>query len=287
MNIVMQNGRHSKGSWFVLFVIAGVLAFMKIPFHKLFELQFGVHFSKQIETAIHCLVIIPFCFYLIQKLQLSDLAGTRLLQLRKPIFLLIPFVYPMALAIPQVLDVNAEALKSVTAVATMLIWILQATSEEVLFRGFVQSTLIRHYGRSHSITSIVIASAVLFGLAHLINLARLSYLDVLNQVVFATCFGVLMGALLLNVQNVWVLGLIHGFINIFFGMEEIIKGSNATREITKTAGIQAVIVYTLIALPVLIIGLLILKPIAKQWKSDKSQNNNLQATPLTPAIDQA
>lgn len=87
--------------------------------------------------------------------------------------------------------------------------------EEGLTRGFLLTILLIAALRSgRGPVGAVIASAVIFGLLHLVRLLGAATLPaVLPQVVYATLLGVGFGALLLRTNALWLLVVLHALFN--------------------------------------------------------------------------
>jgi uncharacterized protein len=101
--------------------------------------------------------------------------------------------------------------------------VLTPVTEEVLFRGYVFLQLYRRAGWSFPLA--VIATAVMFGLAHLGALAgKASALQVLGEVGMLAAGGAFFAWLLVRWHdNLWVPIALHGFMNLWcevFGCDE-------------------------------------------------------------------
>ena len=88
-------------------------------------------------------------------------------------------------------------------------------AEEFLFRGVVAETLLEHYGTSRAgVWKACVLSGVLFGAAHLTNLAGSAPFGVLMQCVFAASLGTLFAAIYFRTGNLWVVVFLHGAMDI-------------------------------------------------------------------------
>ena len=88
-------------------------------------------------------------------------------------------------------------------------------AEEFLFRGVVAETLLEHYGTSRAgVWKACVLSGVLFGAAHLTNLAGSAPFGVLMQCVFAASLGTLFAAVYFRTGNLWVAVFLHGAMDI-------------------------------------------------------------------------
>ena len=245
---------------FITLVLLIYLIVLKLPFFKLFDSFFPLQVAKELGHLIHSLILISAALFLIRKLRLQKLAGIKLLSVKRPIFLLIPFVFPITLALPNLLTIDPPDIGPFYIVVSIIVWMLQAITEELVFRGLLQGYLFEKlYPRMQTMNIIMLVSALFAGM-HIINLVRQSYVDVINQVIVAFYLGVFLGALMLKVKNVWLLGFIHGLINVTFGIDEILRIQPTIRIVNSTGEIiKTIIIYSLLLLPVLLIGIWIIK----------------------------
>ena len=92
---------------------------------------------------------------------------------------------------------------------------LVGIAEETLFRGVIAQTLLEHYGTSGAgIWKACILSGVLFGAAHLSNLAGAAAFGVLMQSIFAAALGTLFAAIYFRTGNLWVVAFLHAAMDI-------------------------------------------------------------------------
>ncbi|MDF7669085.1 CPBP family intramembrane glutamic endopeptidase [Lactobacillus sp. ESL0703] len=90
-----------------------------------------------------------------------------------------------------------------------------AIFEEILFRGILLSALIRRLSqRKFGVFWSLMISSIIFGCSHIIGNNQPTLLDLFIQVVGATGFGFLVGALYLRSKNLLLPMLLH-FINDF------------------------------------------------------------------------
>lgn len=107
-------------------------------------------------------------------------------------------------------------LKPLGGILTFLLnMILVGIAEEVLFRGVIAQTLLEHYGTSQvGVWKACLVSGVLFGAAHLSNLAGAAAFGVLMQCVFAAALGTLFAAIYFRTGNLWVVVFLHAAMDI-------------------------------------------------------------------------
>lgn len=250
---------------FLLVVILINLLVIKIPFDLLFKGIFDPDTSGNINRAIHGIILVIFSIVLIRRFSLEKLAGIKLFFVRTPVLLIIPFVFPMPLAIPGFSKFGFSGVSSLALVIFLLAVLAKAAAEEYGFRGLVQAYLIKKYNDKVSIYTLVHISAVIFALMHTINLVRLSYIDVISQVIYAFYFGVFFGALLLHIRNVFLLAFIHGLINFAFN-PGLIRGlaGDETVLVSNAEALRSVLTFAIVLFPLWIIGMLLLKTLNKK-----------------------
>lgn len=111
-------------------------------------------------------------------------------------------------------DVNA------ITVSALLIGFAPAVFEEVLFRGIFISNLKKKYKKP---ITVLLISAVVFGLAHMTNIAGMDLLSVAIQVIVAMSLGIALGAIYLYTEDIVSLVIAHFLIDflgvIFVGGE--------------------------------------------------------------------
>lgn len=116
---------------------------------------------------------------------------------------------------------------------------LVGVAEEFIFRAVIGQTLLEHFGTSRSgIWKACILSGVLFGAAHLTNLAGSAAFGVLMQCVFAASLGVMLTAIYYRTGNIWVVAFIHAAMDLtsmlaggLYGTESVaesVSGYDAT-----------------------------------------------------------
>ncbi|WEV51373.1 CPBP family intramembrane metalloprotease [Lactobacillus sp. ESL0731] len=90
-----------------------------------------------------------------------------------------------------------------------------AIFEEIWFRGIILSALVRRLSqRKFGVFFALLISAIIFGCGHIIGNNQPTLLDLIVQVVNATGFGFLVGALYLRSKNLFLPMMLH-FINDF------------------------------------------------------------------------
>lgn len=110
---------------------------------------------------------------------------------------------------------GARALRPWYLIVTFVIcMLLVGMTEEFLCRGVLAELLLRHYGATKSgVWKAVIVSGILFGLAHLTNLAGAEPVGVLVQCVIAGMMGMAFAAIYFRTGCIWVTVLLHAFVD--------------------------------------------------------------------------
>lgn len=248
------------------------LTVLRIPFIKLLDNYFPYDKARDIGKLLNSIISVFLNFWLIKKFQLEKLAGLNQWSIRNPILLIIPFIYPMSLAIPNFQSVDLSYISWISIALILLMCVMRGLAEELAIRGLLQPYLLRKYIYKYSITRIVFLSSLVFALMHLPNIAHNNYVDTINQVIMAFFIGVFFGALMIRTGNVIMLGIIHGLINFVFRIDKLgVKESNYVGESVGTFSeiIKAVFVYSLVGFPMFIVGILILRNINKRVVMEK------------------
>lgn len=93
--------------------------------------------------------------------------------------------------------------------------------EEVLLRGFSFYVLYRAWGSSNKgMIKAAFVQALIFGLVHLLNMARMPVIDVVAQVIYSMLLGFSFAGLTLFARSIWPAVFIHMFINCIGSISE-------------------------------------------------------------------
>lgn len=88
--------------------------------------------------------------------------------------------------------------------------------EEVFMRGLILQNLVENYkNHDNGIYKAVFISAIIFGLAHLINILHAPLFDTLVQVVYSITAGIIFGSIFIKTKNLLSIILLHGIFNLF------------------------------------------------------------------------
>ena len=94
-----------------------------------------------------------------------------------------------------------------------------AAFEEVLLRGLCFTLFYQAWKNTpNPLIKAALAQAVIFGLAHSVNILRMDAIFVSAQVVYATFFGIGFAGLLVYTKTIWAPILVHTFINSSSGI---------------------------------------------------------------------
>ncbi len=133
--------------------------------------------------------------------------------------------------------------------------------EEVVFRGVIQGYLSKQ-NPHRLLHKTILITALFFALIHFINIQHGGIQNVLLQVIYAFYMGLYFGALMVRINNVWLLGIAHGILNMFSVRCEEMQGNYLSK-----IDIGSLLGMLLIFSPVLIIYWLLM--ITNKPKPDK------------------
>lgn len=147
-----------------------------------------------------------------------------------------------------------------------------AVCEEVLFRGIMLNAMLRAWGgRKNAVPAAVIASSLIFGLRHLLNLLTSpgQILMACAQVVFCFMAGTYLCAVYLRSRNIWVCVTIHFLEDLSTSVWTIFSSAAA---VSAANDRTALTVAGMIALqiPYVIFAWLMLRD--KKWKYERVSN---------------
>ena len=132
---------------------------------------------------------------------------------------------------------------------------LVGMTEEFLCRGTIAGLLLEHYGATkQGVWKSVIVSGILFGAAHLTNLAGADPVGVFVQCIVAGMMGMAFAAIYFRSGNIWVVVFLHGFVDLCGLITSGLYGTGGAAEVI--SGYQLVqlvgVVYYVILLAVLL-----------------------------------
>ena len=210
----MQKTLAHRTNWiFVLITLAAWFLLTRIPLQKPLETIFDENNAKQFRYLVISLLVIITCTIGAARLNILKEGGFRGHQTRNYWMYLLPLLVP-GLYLLRNLQSCSDQLWSSAWLSLALVTMIRAIMEEVLCRGFIQGYLEK-YNPKPSRMKLILFSSIVFALLHFLGLKEYHFLSVLVQVIYAFFVGMLFGALLLRTRNVWLLGIIHGLLNIF------------------------------------------------------------------------
>jgi membrane protease YdiL (CAAX protease family) len=145
----------------------------------------------------------------------------------------------------------------------VLIYLSVGFFEEILFRSFTLSILLRKWGSSRKqIYWVVLLSNLLFGSLHVVNLimGRRTLLSTGAQIIYGTFFGVFFAACFLRNKSIWPVIITHALFDLCGNFTNIAVGSHTFGQINNLT-LQDALINSLITLPLLIYGLIILRKV--------------------------
>lgn len=244
-------------SQLAIFVIAllTILTVREYFSHQLIEK--GID-SYQTHTFLNIganLILILLSYFLIKKnglIKIAGLKGTK----QKVYLLIFPLVFLVLINIFLMDDINTDIL--IPNILVLLIYSISiGFAEELSIRGFLQSHLIHHFGKTkNNIILSVFASALFFGTIHLMNFDKGIYGE-LSQVCFATFIGVMFGFLLVITKRIYPLIIIHAIIDFVAKLDS--TGIPIKEKISQSVSVENSVFIVLLALPCLIYGIFLMK----------------------------
>lgn len=250
-------------------IIALSMGILAIPLEKIIT-HIGISdiLVKEISVLLKHLLIISLAIIGIKKLNLKALAGLdkQLPWKRKYLFLLPSYL--LIIGAVQFFEVNTSGLKAVNILFLFLSSMAIGFSEELVFRGFLQSIFIKaNYEKKNRVFLNVLIPCSIFGLLHLLDFETQNAAREVSQFLYAIFFGFFCGALLLRTNKLIPLAIIHGLVDFVFGFSKIMGAE--TKELSiETIDLSAKIINAvaslIVILPLFIIGILVLRKVKKE-----------------------
>jgi membrane protease YdiL (CAAX protease family) len=158
-----------------------------------------------------------------------------------------------------------------TVIGCILMNLAVAVSEEFLFRGVILNAFLNSWKTKRNfISAAVIASCIIFGLRHLINLytTPASIFATCAQVFFTFMAGTYLCAVYLRSQNIWVCILIH-FLEDFSTSIWTLFSSHAAASAAADISPMAALGMIAMQIPYLIFAVLMLRD--KNWRFEENK----------------
>ena len=228
------------------------------------SMSFSDFHSEYIGLSLKMACIFIISYWIISKTKLNSVVGlSRNYTWKFKGYNVIP-VYLILLGFLSVLSLDLSQIQLLDLLLLLLACLTVGFAEEFLFRGLLQALFLRKFhNQKNGILLSVLLPAILFGLFHLINLTKNDQVAaVLVQVVFATFIGFFFGVLVLKTNKIVPVAITHGLINFSFSIA-LLPGL----AVEPQSGFS--IAPIVLTLPLLIIGLLILRKIRKEDVAQK------------------
>ena len=241
-----------------IFIIAllAILSVREYFSHQLIEKGIDSYQTHTFLSIGANLILILLSYFLIKKNGLIKIAGLKGTKLEKVYLLIFPLVFLVLLNVFLMDNINTDIL--IPNILVLLIYSISiGFAEELSIRGFLQSHLIHHFGKTKkNIILSVFASALFFGAIHLMNFDKGIYGE-LSQVCFATFIGVMFGFLLVITKRIYPLIIIHAIIDFVAKLDS--TGIPIKEKINQSMSVENSVFIVLLALPCLIYGIFLMK----------------------------
>ena len=258
---------------FVIIVITLILfkGILKLPINTtiLETFDLSIQQSDNISRLLKNLVIIILAIYAIKKLKLLELSGlSKHLKLQNKFLVLIP-LYLVLIGVFSLLGTDLSSIAAFDFILLSLAMLSVGFVEEFIFRGILQSLLLKKYSqRKNGILISIFLPAALFGGIHLFGLDMSNIAASIGQVVYAFFIGATFGAILLKTNKIVPLAIIHGLIDLVFTINTLLDDGAVAGELGQQNIGQAVGT-TLLVLPLFIAGLFIIRKISRASVQEK------------------
>jgi membrane protease YdiL (CAAX protease family) len=167
-------------------------------------------YTSMLVKGLFALCTIGVIFFL-QKPQLSKVRGYSKSFARSFLFLGLMFITVLCYSIYNA-DFSKLKMLNFWGVSLFIVYVfVTASAEEFLFRLFLPLGFMKS---GFDVKKAFLFASVVFALAHLINLSKVSVTSTLNQVMFAFFMGLLLSSVFIITQNLLFACLIHGFVNL-------------------------------------------------------------------------
>ena len=155
-----------------------------------------------------------FAYRLISLFKIKNLAGFTKKKIQNWEILLFPIYI---IIVEELINPSFHLFQNISLEGWIVLffWIISVSFvEELVFRGLLQSVIIKKFARNKiTLISSVFIASVIFGAFHLIDF-DLGFYNELSQLFYAMFLGVLFGVFILITRKIWPVILIHTLINI-------------------------------------------------------------------------
>lgn len=242
----------------VLLIFISLLV-LYAPTEKLYSLFFNPQYSYYLAEISNKLVISIIIVLILSRLSLIRSIGLiSFPQKVKDWLVAWPMFIILLIAILPLItrEIIIDQSKPVMIVVFTTMNFLIGFSEELLIRGLLLSILLLKWGNTKKgIILSVLASSILFGLAHIGNLiVNPSFLvATFSQVIYATLIGIFFAACVLRSHSIWPVIILHASIDFLSRIQEITVGGGLEATIKSDSSInllqalQPIIIYMVLA----------------------------------------
>jgi len=243
---------------FFMLVVFGVIVLLPID-TILINMSFSDFQSEYIGLTIKMGFIFIISYRLIKKMRIGNIAGFSSNYGWKFKYLNIIPSYLIIIGILSILSKDLAQIHIENLLLLLFACLTVGFAEEFLFRGLLQSLFLKKYiSHKNGILIGTLIPAIIFGLFHLINLTNNDNVSaVFIQVVFATFIGFFFGVLVLKTNKIIPIAITHGLINFFFSIAFL-----PSIKVMEEMGFS--IAPIILTLPLIIIGLFVLRKIKKE-----------------------
>lgn len=254
----------------ILIAVAAIALFpgiFAIPLEKVIvNMGLSDIVAEEISYFLKRLLIIALAILGIKNLNLKALAGLdKQLPWERKYLILIPS-YILIVGAVQIFEKDTSGLEAFDVLFLFISTMAIGFSEELVFRGLLQSIFIQANNGNKLFLSVLIPS-IIFGAMHLGDFKTENAASELSQFLYAIFFGVCFGAILIRTNKLIPLAIMHGLIDFVFGFSKIMGSESQETNIEATdlsSEIINAIASCIVILPLLIVGILVLKKVQKE-----------------------
>lgn len=247
--------------------IALIIGIFTIPLEKVIANTGASNIlAEEVSYFLKRLLIIAFAILAIKRLNLKALAGLdKQMPWERKYLFLIPS-YLLIIGALQIFESDTSGIKVIDILFLFLSTMAIGFSEELVFRGLLQSIFIQANNGNKLFLSVLIPS-IIFGAMHLGDFKTENASSEVSQFLYTIFFGIFFGAILLRTNKLIPLAIMHGLIDFVFGFSKIMRTETQETTIETTdlsAEIINAIASSIVMLPLFIIGIIVLKKVQKE-----------------------
>ena len=222
--------------------------------------------AEEISYFLKRLLIIALAILGIKSLNLKALAGLdKQLPWERKYLILIPS-YILIFGAVQIFEKDTSSLEAFDVLLLFISTMAIGFSEELLFRGLLQSIFIQANNGDKLFLSVLIPS-IIFGAMHLGDFKTENTASEVSQFLYTIFMGICFGAILIRTNKIIPLAIMHGLIDFVFGFSKIMGAE--TKEVSiETIDLSAKIINAvaslIVILPLFIVGILVLRKVKKE-----------------------